>query len=119
MRDKDLIINIELEQKYDFSEVDFVLCTGLENDELETANNYSYTLSEMKRLNLPMICANPDKIVCHGNKKADCAGAIAIEYEKIGGIVKYFGKPYKEIYEHAINKFNISNEKIQKKTYLQ
>ena len=45
-----------------------------------------------------MICTNPDLIVDRGNVQEYCAGTIAKLFEKIGGKVVYFGKPYKEIY---------------------
>jgi ribonucleotide monophosphatase NagD (HAD superfamily) len=37
-----------------------------------------------------------------------CAGLLAEYYEKIGGKVKYFGKPHKNIYEFC---FKLLNEK--------
>ena len=46
-----------------------------------------------------MICSNPDKKVVRGEKFMICAGLLAEYYEKIGGKVEYYGKPYNEIYE--------------------
>ena len=37
-----------------------------------------------------------------------CAGLLAEYYEKIGGEVKYFGKPHNNIYEFS---FKLINEK--------
>ena len=51
-----------------------------------------------------MICTNPDLIVDRGNEQEYCAGTIAKIFEKIGGKVIYFGKPYKEIYDLLISK---------------
>ena len=45
-----------------------------------------------------MICTNPDLIVHRGSSKEYCAGTIAAIFEKLGGTVVYFGKPYPEIY---------------------
>ena len=45
-----------------------------------------------------MVCTNPDLVVDNGNTQEYCAGTIAKLFEKIGGKVIYFGKPYKEIY---------------------
>ena len=39
-----------------------------------------------------------------------CAGALALEYEKIGGKVDYFGKPYSKVYEMTLEKFGISKK---------
>ena len=69
---------------------------------------------------LPMICANPDKIVVRQNgKKIFCAGAIAEDYAKLGGTVKQFGKPYKNVFLEALKhlkklspKINLNNVSI-------
>ena len=34
-----------------------------------------------------------------------CAGLLAEYYEKIGGKVEYFGKPYEQIYKYCFNFF--------------
>ena len=51
-----------------------------------------------------MICSNPDKKVIRGEKFMICAGLLAEYYESIGGVVQYFGKPHKQIYEYCFNK---------------
>ena len=55
-----------------------------------------------------MICTNPDLIVHRGSKMEYCAGSVAAIFEKLGGSVVYFGKPYPEIYNFCIKK----NEKV-------
>ena len=49
-----------------------------------------------------MVCANPDLVIIDkkGNQSM-CAGIMAQKYEKMGGKVLYFGKPYNEIYKKA------------------
>ena len=51
-----------------------------------------------------MICTNPDLIVHRGSKSEYCAGTLASIFEKLGGRVIYFGKPYPEIYNYCIKK---------------
>ena len=51
-----------------------------------------------------MLCTNPDLIVHRGSKTEYCAGSIAAIFEKMGGKVIYFGKPYPEIYNFFIKK---------------
>ena len=51
-----------------------------------------------------MLCTNPDLIVHRGSKTEYCAGSIANIFEKLGGKVIYFGKPYPEIYNFCIKK---------------
>tara|TARA_B100001142_G_C14077042_1_gene555892 strand:- start:195 stop:539 length:345 start_codon:yes stop_codon:yes gene_type:complete len=53
-----------------------------------------------------MICTNPDLIVDRGSKRELCAGSIAMVFEKMGGKVVYFGKPYPEVYNQSINNKN-------------
>ena len=56
-----------------------------------------------------MICTNPDLIVDRGNKRELCAGSIAIIFEKMGGEVVYFGKPYPEVYNQSIDNKDKNN----------
>ena len=56
------------------AEAHAVLCTGLVNDLVETPDDYSDLLSHIKKLSLPMICANPDKVVRKGDRLLYCAG---------------------------------------------
>ena len=51
-----------------------------------------------------MLCTNPDLIVHRGSVTEYCAGSIAGIFEKLGGEVVYFGKPYPEIYNFCIKK---------------
>ena len=55
---------------------------------------------------LPMICANPDKVVEVGNTLRYCAGALADAYEALGGKVLMAGKPYAPIYDFALEKLD-------------
>jgi HAD superfamily hydrolase (TIGR01459 family) len=81
-----------------------VLCTGLAHDDVETPDDYVDLLVRMKELGLPMICANPDKIVRKGSRLLYCAGALAERYSEIGGRVLMAGKPYEPIYQLALQK---------------
>lgn len=83
------------------ADADYVLCTGLLNDETETAEDYRGTLEVMLASRLPLICANPDIVVERGHKLIPCAGAIADLYERMGGPVTWVGKPYPLVYDVA------------------
>uniref|UniRef100_A0A7S0AKY5 Uncharacterized protein n=1 Tax=Pyrodinium bahamense TaxID=73915 RepID=A0A7S0AKY5_9DINO len=51
---------------------------------------------------LPMVCANPDlEVVRPGGWKANLPGALAKQYENLGGRVIFFGKPYTAAFEEA------------------
>ncbi len=81
-----------------------IICTGLTHDEFETPDDYRAVLLLGKTLGLTMLCANPDITVHVGGKLQYCAGALAAEYEKMGGKALYFGKPHPPIYDLARRK---------------
>ncbi len=82
-------------------EAEGIICTGLRDDVTETPDDYRAELLLGKTLGLPMLCANPDIIVDYGDKRLYCAGALAADYEKMGGTALYFGKPHPPIYDLA------------------
>ncbi len=83
----------------DIEKAEIVLNSGLLDDDVETPQDYKERLARMKARGLLMLCANPDWVVQRGGKLIHCAGALANEYEKIGGEVVYYGKPMTAIYE--------------------
>jgi len=83
---------------------EFILCTGLFDDERETPDDYAETLKTAHEAGLRMICANPDIQVHRGSKLIWCAGALAAAYEKLGGEVLYFGKPHPPVYDAALKR---------------
>jgi len=85
-------------------EADAILCTGLADDTVETPEDYRGALLMGKTLGLPLLCANPDLIVDLGETRLYCAGALAAEYEGMGGKTLYFGKPHPPIYDLARRK---------------
>ena len=96
-----------------------VLCTGLVNDDVETPDDYADLLSRMKELNLPMICANPDKMVRKGDRLLYCAGSLAEKYSAMGGSVLMAGKPYEPIYDLALRMAGaIAGREIEKSKVL-
>jgi HAD superfamily hydrolase (TIGR01459 family) len=81
---------------------DYVVCTGLFDDEQETIADYQAMLEEMRQRNLLMLCANPDIVVERGSRLILCAGALAAAYEAIGGTSYTAGKPHRPIYEASL-----------------
>ncbi len=84
------------------AEADYVVCSGFDNDEEETVEDYRPQLEAMRRRNLLMVCANPDLVVERGHMILPCAGTIALAYEEMGGEVCYAGKPHRPVYERAL-----------------
>lgn len=88
-------------------DADAIVCTGLVNDEVETALHYLSFLEQALALNLPFICANPDLVVDVSGKRYFCAGSIAKIYEELGGPVHWAGKPFPQIYDAALAKASL------------
>jgi len=82
----------------------FIACTGPVDDDVETPEDYRALLTTAAGLGLPMICANPDKVVQRGDRLVYCGGALAALYETLGGQAIMAGKPYAPIYEAALAK---------------
>jgi HAD superfamily hydrolase (TIGR01459 family) len=80
-----------------------VICSGLGDDETETADDYAELLARVHALSVPMICANPDIMAERGDRLVYCAGALAELYGRLGGEVVYAGKPHAPIYDLAFD----------------
>jgi HAD superfamily hydrolase (TIGR01459 family) len=81
---------------------DYVVCSGLFDDTVETPESYRDMLAAMRARALFMVCANPDIVVERGDTLVYCAGALADAYAALGGDVLYCGKPYAPIYQTAL-----------------
>ena len=103
-RDFDLFKSFEKMKLNNIENSEYIICTGL-FDEHDNDLNYYKILFE-KSLKKKMICTNPDLIVDRGDTRELCAGSVAMVFEKMGGEVIYFGKPYPEVYNQSINNKN-------------
>jgi len=83
-------------------QADYMICTGLLDDDTETAEDYRAMMEKARARGLTMVCANPDIVVQRGDQLIHCAGAIAELYAGLGGEVIYYGKPYAPIYQRAL-----------------
>jgi len=83
-------------------EADYVVCTGLYDDETESAEDYRSMMLKARERKLTLVCANPDIVVERGDRLIYCAGAIAELYRELGGEVIFYGKPHRPIYERAM-----------------
>jgi HAD superfamily hydrolase (TIGR01459 family) len=86
----------------DVAHADYIVCTGLYNDDGETPEDYRQVFEQARKRNLFLVCANPDLVVERGTDLIYCAGALADLYQTMGGEVLYAGKPYAPIYEAAL-----------------
>ena len=81
-----------------------VICTGYFEDRSEDNSAYHADFQLMLERKLPMICANPDKVVRIGKHLVLCAGTLAEAYANMGGEVIMAGKPFTPIYDLALQK---------------
>ena len=81
-------------------EAEVVVVTDLDTDD-DTPEMYRERAKLWLARKLPMICANPDRVVEHGDKIVYCGGALGDLYAAMGGMVLMAGKPYQPIYEEA------------------
>lgn len=79
-----------------------IVCTGLFDDYNEHPEEYIERFRHYVALGLPLICANPDIVVEVVDRLLWCAGALAREYDKLGGETRIVGKPHKPIYDVSI-----------------
>lgn len=86
----------------DVESADYIVCSGLFDDETETAEDYRATLTRARERDLFLVCANPDIVVERGEKLIYCAGALAELYVSLGGKVLFAGKPHSPIYQRAL-----------------
>ena len=100
-RDFDLFKDFKNNKLINIEKSDYLLCTGLFDDHDKDLIFYKNLLE--KHLKKKMICTNPDLIVDRGTTREFCAGSVAMVFEKMGGEVVYFGKPYPEVYNQSIN----------------
>lgn len=88
---------IDLELVEDVADAEFILMAGTNREPLE---HYEPALRAALARNIPMVCANPDLVsVTPEGELVICPGQVARRYEEIGGVVRWHGKPHREIYE--------------------
>lgn len=109
-RNQDILAGLTLNLSNHLEEADIILMTAY-IDEGEDLDQYDVFLEKALKLNKPIICANPDKEVINGDKIRFCAGFLAEKYEKMGGVVHYYGKPYPEIYRMALKRLQKTGNK--------
>ena len=104
LRDFDLFKDFEKMKSDQIEKSDYILCTGLFDNHHEDLKYYKDLFE--KNIKKKMICTNPDLIVDRGGTRELCAGSVAMVFEKMGGEVIYFGKPYSQVYNQSIDNFN-------------
>jgi len=101
--DRSILAGLDFEEVTDPAAADFLLCAGLDDVTTETVADYRPRLKAVLDAGLPMVCANPDFVVQHGDTLEPCAGALALAYQQMGGTSHWFGKPFANAYDYCRN----------------
>lgn len=88
--------SLDYEKMSSPDDADFLLATGADFPHL---TDYEATLKKGIERDLPMLCANPDRVVVQDGQLILCCGGIAERYEQLGGDVFYHGKPFPAVYQ--------------------
>lgn len=109
-KDVDLLDGLDYQVVENAAEASFVIATGFDGEDSIVAEKMPQLL-EAKKYDLPLICVNPDLIVVkQDGREQICAGVLAREYEKLGGKVFYYGKPFAEVYKMVLQIFGVSEK---------
>jgi len=112
-KDIDLLDGLDYKKVEDAAKADFALTTGFDHESSTLDEKLPQAIAAKKN-NLKMICVNPDMIVVKQDGiEMICAGTLARQYEKLGGEVIYYGKPFQSVYKMVCEFFNNpENKKI-------
>ncbi len=113
-RDRNVMEGLGLTIVVTPEEADFVINTGPDDDTQDPRELATFVPELQACLNakLPMICANPDRVVMRAGIRILCAGALAEAYQTMGGDVFSLGKPDPAIYRMALNMLNAPPSRV-------
>jgi HAD superfamily hydrolase (TIGR01459 family) len=110
--DADILDGLDYTRVPALKDTDFLLNVGF-GSEHESPGSWHNLLSVAKDAGLPMLCLNPDfEVVKITGERYACAGVLAADYEGMGGTVKYFGKPFGDVYKHCLGMLHTSKKRI-------
>ena len=99
--DRNLAARLGFESVEDAELADIVIISGSEAESIPLSA-YRERLEPAARRGVPCYCTNPDRHkLASGGLTVPGAGSIALAYQDLGGTVRWFGKPYPAIYQHA------------------
>ena len=95
----------------DIDEADFVLITGTLGPR-DTLGKYDPFFKACLSRRLPMICACPDSFVLKDGVLQMAAGALAAQYQKMGGSVFWRGKPDPAVFDYCVEGLNAEKSRV-------
>ncbi|MBB3464292.1 TIGR01459 family HAD-type hydrolase [Rhizobium sp. BK377] len=91
-------------------EAEIVIISGSEAERIPM-DVYREMLHPAAKKGIPCYCTNPDIHKLNNGSIAPGGGSIAKLYESMGGPVTWLGKPYPEIYEHALRLAGVTDRR--------
>ncbi len=101
--DGSLLAGLPIEVVATPEQAEFVLLASISDD--DQFSQYMTLLNRALVRGLPLVCTNPDRLRLTRHGTAPAVGALAHEYEKMGGSVRFIGKPHPEVYRYARQQF--------------
>lgn len=86
------------------SNIDYLIISIISKD-LSDLKMWQDQLEVAAANKIPALCINPDLCAPHGKSFVYTPGYFSDIYEKMGGKVRYFGKPYYPIYEFTLSEY--------------
>jgi HAD superfamily hydrolase (TIGR01459 family) len=113
-RDRNVLDGLDLTIADAPENADFMVNTGPDDDSQDPRDLATFMpeLEACLAVGLPMICANPDRVVYRAGVRILCAGALAEYYTSRGGDVVSLGKPDPAIYRMALTTLNVPAGRI-------
>ncbi len=103
-KDADILNGLDYRRTDDIKQADFLLNVGF-GSEAQSTEDWQPLLRAARAQATPMLCLNPDlEVVKQTGERFACAGVIAQAYERMGGEVIWFGKPYPAVYEICLKR---------------
>ena len=92
-------------------EADFIFVTGI-MDGAESLEKYEPFFKVCLSRRLPMICACPDSFILRNGEPCMAAGALAAQYQRIGGSVFWRGKPDPSVFLYCVEGLKTEKSRI-------
>ena len=111
-KDADVLDGLDYQRVDDLKQADFLLNVGFGSEEQST-DDWMPLLRGARGAGLAMMCLNPDLVVVkQSGERYACAGELAGQYERLGGKVVWFGKPYPQVYEYCFNALATEKKRV-------
>ncbi len=101
-RSRSVLYGLDLNITEDITRATVIITTGC-LDRVDTLDYDLPFLNVAAKLDIPMICINPDLVAIRNGVKGYSAGSVAEKYIELGASdVRWIGKPHREIYQRAL-----------------